>query len=39
MLGLTTLLGVLPPGSELDRERVRVERSLDDAGLSVEVWR
>lgn len=38
-LGLTTLVGVLAPGAELDRERVRVEQALDDAGLSVEVWR
>ena len=38
-LGLTTLVGVLPPGAELDRERLRVEQALDDAGLSVEVWR
>ena len=38
-LGTTTLIGVLPPGAELDRERLRVEQALDDAGLSVEVWR
>ena len=38
-LGITTLVGVLPPGGELDRERLRVEQALDDAGLSVEVWR
>jgi hypothetical protein len=38
-LDLVTLLGVLPPGSELDAERLRVEESLADAGLAVEVWR
>ncbi|QIK67567.1 hypothetical protein G7072_15495 [Nocardioides sp. HDW12B] len=39
VLGVPTLVGVLPPGSELDRERARVEEALDAAGLSVEVWR
>lgn len=38
-LGVATLVGVLPPGGELDRERDRVERALDDAGLSIEIWR
>ena len=33
MLDLTHLLGVLPPGPELDRERGRVERLLRDAGV------
>lgn len=32
-LGLAQLLGVLPPGEELDAERVRVEGLLDAAGL------
>ena len=39
VLDLTTLIGVLAPGSELDRERSRVEMALDDAGLSLEIWR
>lgn len=39
VLDLTTLIGVLPPGRELDRERERVEEELDAAGLSLEVWR
>ena len=39
VLSVTTLIGVLPPGTELDRERMRVEELLDTAGLSVEVWR
>jgi hypothetical protein len=38
-LGHATLLGVLPPGSELDTERLRVEELLAEAGLVVEVWR
>ncbi len=39
VLDVANLVGVLPPGSELDRERSRVEEALDAAGLSVEVWR
>ena len=35
-LGYTELLGVLPPGPELDRERERVERLLSRAGLVFE---
>jgi hypothetical protein len=38
VLAVTTLIGVLPPGTELDHERTRVEEVLDAAGLSVEVW-
>jgi hypothetical protein len=38
-LGLVSLLGVLPPGTELDAERLRVEEMLADAGLAVEIWR
>lgn len=37
-LDLTTLVGVLPPGTELDAERRRVEDMLGEAGLAVEVW-
>jgi hypothetical protein len=33
MLGIAHLLGVLPPGAELDRERSRVERLLAEAGV------
>ena len=33
MLGITHLLGVLPPSVELDRERERVERLLAAAGV------
>lgn len=35
-LGVDHLLGVLPPGDELDTERARVERLLEAAGLSTE---
>ena len=38
-LDVVTLLGVLPPGSELDAERLRVEEALAAAGMAVEVWR
>jgi hypothetical protein len=38
-LDVVTLLGVLPPGSELDAERLRVEEMLAEAGIAVEVWR
>ncbi|MEZ5193405.1 MAG: hypothetical protein R2734_13480 [Nocardioides sp.] len=34
-LGITHLLGVLPPSPELDRERARVERALECAGLEL----
>jgi hypothetical protein len=33
VLGLTHLLGVLPPGLELDAERERVEEQLTDCGV------
>jgi len=35
-LGVEHLLGVLPPGTDLDRERQRVEVLLDRAGLSLD---
>jgi hypothetical protein len=35
-LGYTQLLGVLPPGPELDHERERVEKLLSRAGLVLE---
>ena len=35
VLDLTHLLGVLPPGPELDAERARVEGLLDDSGLTL----
>ena len=34
-LGVTHLLGVLPPGPELDAERSRVERALELAGFEL----
>jgi len=34
-LGIVTLLGVLPPGAELDAERARVEWALETAGLEL----
>lgn len=34
-LGVTHLLGVLPPGVELDAERTRVEGALEGAGLEL----
>ena len=34
-LDLTHLLGVLPPGPELDAERARVEGLLEDSGLTL----
>ncbi|HQR26653.1 MAG TPA: hypothetical protein PLP61_06385 [Nocardioides sp.] len=38
-LGLVHLLGVLPPGPELDRERERVEWALECAGLELGLLR
>lgn len=32
------LLGVLPPGPELDAERARVEGVLDQAGMGLNLW-
>ncbi|MDR7251804.1 hypothetical protein J2X46_000776 [Nocardioides sp. BE266] len=38
MVELAHLLEVLPPGTELDRERERVEMLLEDAGLLPRPW-
>jgi hypothetical protein len=38
MMGTSHLLSLLPPGDELDRERVRVEMLLRDHGLLPPLW-
>ncbi|WP_374454862.1 hypothetical protein [Nocardioides sp.] len=38
MVELTHLLAVLPPGTERDRERERLEMLLEDAGLLPHPW-
>jgi hypothetical protein len=38
MVELTHLLAVLPPGTERDRERERLEMMLEDAGLLPRPW-
>ena len=38
MMGAAHLLGLLPPGAELDRERRRVELLLRDHGLLPPLW-